>query len=401
MKNLKFTLLPALVLIAFTASLRAEFLYVSYGKGLLSFSIDPNTGALTKLPGTPLLLPIGPITLDHTGKLLYASTGGNVVSSGYSYGPYSAIHGYRIAGNGQLIPLPGSPYKVAGGYLAVDPYNRFLYVADYGTYPNPGSVAVYRIEPNGSLKAVPGSPFLAGVGAYQIAVDPFGRFIYVVNFNSENTSVYQVLESGTLVPVPGSPFAGVTPYGSELLTNDPIALVADPNGRFVYIANENLANIASYSVAANGGLNQLPGSPTPIAGVWYENMAIDRFGRYLYVDHGTSGFNVFRINSVTGLPEPIQGIFVGDAASDGQLDNNPVGVTVDPTGKFVYEGNASGLVNAGPMAIRGFKVGSTGILTAVPGSPYYPLGNIGFGQGDDDPLVIATEGYPSSMVVAP
>jgi hypothetical protein len=55
MKNLKFSALLAFVLIALAASLRAEFLYVSYGKGLLSFSINRDTGALTKLPGTPTL----------------------------------------------------------------------------------------------------------------------------------------------------------------------------------------------------------------------------------------------------------------------------------------------------------------------------------------------------------
>ncbi len=393
MKNLKFSFLLAIALIAFTASLRAEFLYVSYGKGLLSFSINPNTGALTKLPGTPTLFAegTGSLALTHIGKLLYLSTGGNVVSSGYSYGPYSSIHGYRIAGNGQLISLPGSPYKVDGGYLAVDPFNRFLYAANYGTYPNPGSVAVYRIEPNGSLKAVPGSPFLAGVGAYQIAVDPFGRFIYVVNFNGENTSVYQVLESGTLVPASGSPFAGVTPIGSNLLTDDPISIVADPNGRFTYVADENLANIVSYRVAGNGSLSQLPGSPTSPAGPWYENMAIDPFGHYLYVDEGVAGFVVFRINIVTGLPEFLQGISVGS-----YFDNNPVGVCVSPTGKFVYEGNANGIPEDGPMSLRGFKVGPRGILTLVSGSPYYPLGNT-----LDPAKVVATEGYPSSMVVAP
>ena len=394
MKNLKFTFLSALVLIAFAGSLRAEFLYVSYGKGLLSFSINRDTGVLTKLPGTPTVFAegTGPLTLDRTGKLLYLSTGG----SEFIYGAYSAIHGYRIVGNGQLIPLPGSPYQVTGGALAVDPFNRFLYAAAND------AIAVYRIEPNGSLKAVPGSPFAAGAFPFQIAVDPFGRFIYVVNFISDNTSVYRVLESGILVPVPGSPFAGVTPYGSELLTDDPISIVADPNGRFIYVADENLANIVSYSVTPSGALSQLPGSPTPIGGPWYENMAIDPFGHYLYVDEGTSGLLVYHVNAVTGLPESIQGIFVGDAASDGQLDNNPVGVCVSPNGKFVYEGNANGIVDPGPMTLRGFKVGYGGLLTLVPGAPYYPLGNHGPTSFEDpDPLVVATEGYPSSMVVAP
>jgi hypothetical protein len=98
MKNLKFSFLLAVALIAFTGSLRAEFLYVSYGKGLLSFSIIPYNGALTKLPATPTLFAggTGPLTLDRTGHLLYLSTGGTVFSDGYSYG-YTSIGEHKPA----------------------------------------------------------------------------------------------------------------------------------------------------------------------------------------------------------------------------------------------------------------------------------------------------------------
>jgi DNA-binding beta-propeller fold protein YncE len=183
MKNLKVTFLLALALIAFTASLRAEFLYVSYGGGLLSFSINPTTGVLTKLPGTPTLFldGAGPLTLDRTGHLLYLSVGGSLDG----FGSYSSIHGYRIAFNGRLIPLTGSPYNVTGGHLAVDPFNRFLYVT------NSGAIAVYRINhPNGSLTPVPGSPFLDAGGPWKIAVDLFGRFIYVANEYVANVISY-------------------------------------------------------------------------------------------------------------------------------------------------------------------------------------------------------------------
>jgi DNA-binding beta-propeller fold protein YncE len=91
------------------------------------------------------------------------------------------------------------------------------------------------------------------------------------------------------------------------------------------------------------------------------------------------------------LPEPIQDIGIGNID-----DNNPVGVCVSPNGKFVYVGNANGVVNPGPMSIRGFKVGYGGILTLVPGAPYYPLGNHGTTSLEEpDPAVVATGGYPS------
>jgi 6-phosphogluconolactonase (cycloisomerase 2 family) len=340
----------------------------------LSFSINPNTGALTKLPGTPTLFAegTGSLTLDRTAKLLYASIG-------------SGIHGYRIAWNGQLIPLPGSPYNVAGGLLAVDPFNRFLYASG-------SKIAVYRIEPNGSLRAVPGSPFATGG---QIATDPFGRFIYVIDLH-KGIAVYNVLASGALTPVPGSPFTAlVTNYAyAGYPADDLIKVVADPTGRFVYTASEYLFNIMSFRVNSNGALTQI--GSLSIGGAWNENMTIDPFGHYLYMDEGTSELGVYNINPTTGIPVAGQDVFVGDAASGGQLDNNPVGVRVSPNAKFVYVGNANGVVDPGPMTIHGFQVGPTGNLTLVPGSPYYPLGNT-----LDPAKVVATEGYPSSMVVAP
>jgi len=198
-----------------------------------------------------------------------------------------------------------------------------------------------------------------------------------------NTTVYRVLENGALNQVPGSPYQA----------NDPITVAADPLGRFVYVANENDPIMYSYRVGSNGSLAQLSGSPTPTYGAWIEGMTTDPFGRYVYMLEGVAGFGVFRINSFTGLLELIQNIGVGDI-----LDNNPVGVAVSPTGKFVYEGNANGIPGPGPMTLRGFKVGPSGLLTLVPGSPYFPLG---VGDYAHDPQTEATEGYPSSMVVAP
>jgi hypothetical protein len=122
-------------------------------------------------------------------------------------------------------------------------------------------------------------------------------------------------------------------------------------------------------------------------------------GGYLYLLSDTAGFNSYHINLVTGLPESLGFGDVGGTITQ----NNPVGVAVTPTGKFVYEGNSNSIVGPYPMSLRGFKVGPTGALTLVPGSPYYPLGT-GYGNSGGrsvDPTDAKTLGWPSSMVVAP
>jgi hypothetical protein len=110
-------------------------------------------------------------------------------------------------------------------------------------------------------------------------------------------------------------------------------------------------------------------------------------GGYLYFTLDEAGLIDYHINPVTGLPEPLAGYSVGGYPC---FENRPVGVCVSPSGKFVYVGNANVDMDPGPMSLRGFKVGPTGLLTAVPGSPYFPLGD---GAGN--------EGWSSSMVVAP
>jgi hypothetical protein len=64
MKNLKVTFLSALALIAFTASLRAEFLYVAnFGSyNISAYQIGKN-GSLTPVPGSLFSAGIAPFSV--------------------------------------------------------------------------------------------------------------------------------------------------------------------------------------------------------------------------------------------------------------------------------------------------------------------------------------------------
>jgi DNA-binding beta-propeller fold protein YncE len=190
--------------------------------------------------------------------------------------------------------------------------------------------------------------------------------------------------------VPGSPFStGKAQYQYA------VSIVAESTGRFIYIANDLESSITSYQVAANGSLSQVPGSGTVVGGPWCEALAYNPVGGYLYFTLDEAGLIDYHINPLTGLPEALAGYSLW-TRSTGILENRPVGIAVSPNGKFVYVGNANVDVDPSPMTLRGFKVGPTGLLTLVPGSPYLPLGN-----SLDPAEVPAEEGWPSSMVVAP
>jgi 6-phosphogluconolactonase (cycloisomerase 2 family) len=62
----------------------------------------------------------------------------------------SSVSAYRIAGNGALKPIVGSPFPSGGKWpvsVAVDLLERFLFTANMGD----DTISAYRIRSNGSL----------------------------------------------------------------------------------------------------------------------------------------------------------------------------------------------------------------------------------------------------------
>ncbi len=115
-----------------------------------AFSIDPNTGALSPLSGSPFLFSVSHyIATDQTGAYLYVTSGTSVV-------------GYGIdATTGALTPLRGFPLTVGvDAYsITVDPTNRFLYVTDDGA----ANIKGFRLDAStGALTPMSGPPFPAG-----------------------------------------------------------------------------------------------------------------------------------------------------------------------------------------------------------------------------------------------
>src|SRR6202023_3618594 len=102
-----------------------------------------------------------------------------------------------LAGTLTLNPystsLPGIPTGSVPSGVAVDPCNRFVYVANTGPGASQNTVSGYTICSAINLAAQPpcpvadfslhaiGSPVAAGSNPGPIAVDAYGSFFYVVN----------------------------------------------------------------------------------------------------------------------------------------------------------------------------------------------------------------------------
>ena len=253
-----------------------------------------------------------------------------------------SVSAYAIdAGTGALSEITGSPF--AAGTLtvsvAVDPSGKFAYVVNL----LPGGVSAYAIDAaTGALSRV-GAPVAAGFNPNAIAVDPSGRFAYVANFEGDfvsNVFAYTIdAGTGALSEVAGSPYAA----GS-----DPHAVTVDPSGRFVYVASGQSANVSAYAIdAATGALSAISGSP--FAGDI--QLAVDPTGKFAYVAGGANGILAYTIDSTTGTLTGSGAFAAGDS---------PYRVTVDPSGQFAYA------VNRGGNDISAYSINATsGALTSI------------------------------------
>ncbi|OFX19577.1 MAG: hypothetical protein A2V77_10435 [Anaeromyxobacter sp. RBG_16_69_14] len=300
-------------------------------------------GALLSL-GQPIAAGDGPysVAVDPAGKFAYVA---NSLSNDVSMYRITSTGGLELVGTVQAGPAPLS--------VAVDPTGNFAYVANSAVFvATTGSVSAYRIEADGALTSV-GPAIDAESGPDSVAVDPTGRFVYVVNGGSSSVSAYTIdRDSGSLASI-GRFLTGSTAY----------SVAADPTGKFVYVANRSdPGTVWAYAIAAStGALEPVGPSEGYPAGRLPSSIVVDPTGRFAYVaNQGDNNVSGYVINATTGELS-LFGSF-DDAGS------NPRSVAVDPGGKFVYVANSGGDVSAFTLD------GGTGALAPVSGSRF-PAGS--------------------------
>jgi 6-phosphogluconolactonase (cycloisomerase 2 family) len=287
-----------------------KFLFVpdACADAVLVFSIDQSTGALASITGSPF--PTGtsnfdiqqPV-VDPTGKFLY------VPEDDLSGPVRGQVLGFKIADNGSLTAVAGSPFPAGGSDegLVIVPSGKFLYVADS---ISPGSVTGYSINStSGVLTTLAGSPFTLSSQPKFIVAAAAGNFLYATAPDTGNLLIMSVNTStGAVTEATGSPF----PSGAT----NPQALDISPSGKFLYVANlgdpESTpavpGSVLAFSInSSTGALTAVPGSPYT-AGANPKRIAADPSGKFVYVtNEDTNNLSVFSVNSTTGALTEISG----------------------------------------------------------------------------------------------
>ena len=142
--------------------------------------------------------------------------------------------------------------------------------------------------------------------------------------------------------------------------------MVDPTGKYLYVSNnlDALGSISAYTIASNGALTPVTGSPfTTLVNGGPFGLAVHPNGNFLYIamsGNGTAGTQIVgqKIDTTTGALSPIPG-------SPFTVGNEPSGVTIDPAGKFLY------VTNMMDDTVSAFTIdGTSGALTAIAGSPF-------------------------------
>lgn len=139
----------------------------------------------------------------------------------------------------------------------------------------------------------------------------------------------------------------------------PYGLALAPSKNFLYVANSQSNNISTFSVAGDGSLSLI--ATTPDGGSGPHDAVIDPSGNYLLVTNSglSNNVSVFSIDTSTGVLTAVPG-------SPFLANDSPSEILVSPTDNFVYVSNpGSGMVTAFTFD------SSSGFLTEVRGSPFF------------------------------
>jgi 6-phosphogluconolactonase (cycloisomerase 2 family) len=169
--------------------------------------------------------------------------------------------------------------------------------------------------------------------------------------------------TGALSTIAGSPYTVPTTNGTAT------SVVADPQGRFLFVGSDNTGEVWAYEIDPKSGtLTLVAGSPFTVQFTFFRarNLTVDATGQFLYVGQGDPSLGVmaFSVDQANGALIQLAGtpFYLGVAQ-----------MHADPAAEFLT-GTAQVLNQTSPVAsdtrIYRFSIGSNGVPTPVAGSPF-------------------------------
>lgn len=324
---------------AFGNKALTSFLYVNnndFSNSVTVFSINNSNGQLRAISGSPFFTNgsggkksnVGGLSICKKTRRLYVTNNAD-----------NTISAFQINSNGSLTLL-GNPVFSGGNLptgITVNKQGTRLFVANVGS----DSIASFVLDKNGyPFQQVNNSPFIVGNGPIDMELNPNGNILYVNLQFSHTLSSFQIDNNGALLPITNFITPGLTNHGltlnqktstlyvAELGNNSisgyqtnlgtgslttlfnnpfftngsqPLDIVTNKAGSFVYVSNNDNSTISVFSVAQNGTLFPIFNSPFVSDSTGPAGLVINRRGTFLFVANGgftaSSDVSVFKINA--------------------------------------------------------------------------------------------------------
>lgn len=227
------------------ADLTSTHLYTANAQTVSAFNIDPVTGALSDVPGTPVRVPMASnlqmVALTPDGRFLYAT---DLINR--------RVWEFSVSESG--LPVFMQNVEATGDSpegIAMDSEGKFLYVANWLS----NSISKFSIGAGTGVLVATGAPtpMEAGCGPQELIVAPSNKFLFVSCAALNKIARFSIdLTSGDLTALPAFPTGAFT---------GPRGIAIDFSGSYLYFA-WNMQNKAGAAAVDQGGtLTAIPGNP--------------------------------------------------------------------------------------------------------------------------------------------
>ena len=322
-------------------SMARTFVYVSNAQdgNIDGYIMDTSTGALTSIGKADAAKLVMPMTVSPSKKYLYA-----VIRS-----QPTRVLTYAIdPATGALTQKASAPLPDSMPYVSTDHTGRYLFTASYGG----DKLAVSPIGENGLVEAEASQVIATGRNAHAILPDRSNKFVYATTLGANQ--VLQFIFDGKTGKLTANEPAAVSPeagHGPRHMAFSPdnknLYVLNELSGHVTQYAVDagkgTLTLVASISsVPAEAGLvwgvPQAPAGAAPAPGaaaapkddkpkVWAADIQITPNGKFLYSTERTSNkIALFTVTAETGKLA-----YVTNFATEAQ----PRGIKIDPSGQHL------------------------------------------------------------------
>ncbi|TGL33613.1 lactonase [Leptospira perdikensis] len=307
------------------------------------FRIQPNTGELSQVAGSPFALTNRPrySVTNAAGNTVYVANVGNTSVSVLSLDPDTGVLSVK---HSDLV-LSSTPYS-----LVLDPNGKYLFASSETTQ----QIHRMAIDSTGNISTIPpatntSNPTSGAVG--KLVFDSLGRHLYAaLTGGSGNMSGVQAFSFDSAT-------GGFTSINVYQTSQNNLSLAISANDQFVYGANYFSQDV--FPFVRDGGSGGLTIQTSISAGIAPGYTIVDPLNRFVYVANSGTGqgtISAYVINSLTGGLTSVSGSPFSSGFS-------PIGLGIDPSGKFLYSSNTQG------GNVSGYSINGDGSLTPLVGFP--------------------------------